>query len=180
LGAYDGGEYHLHHEPAQTLAGMNDPEYFVTHLPFHGFTSNGSRTGKFHCNIDGVRWKQYYFNTIFSSMIPPVAFGNTGFPLDMMWGLHSAEVAQPNTFNTQPVLLNISCGWTVRSSTVMTPVGHFPDVRAVNMKNLVPSSTLTLGGDDWLIFPMTEKKDPNISDGLPNSGWAGLAYLKVP
>lgn len=182
LGAYDGGEYVIAHEHAQTAAGIDVPDYFIHHHPFHGFTSNSLRPSKFHCNIDGVRWKQYYFNTVFSSMVAPAAAGNSGFPNDIVWnsGADSALVAQPNSFNNQPVLMNISCGFTIRSSTVQTPVGHFPDVRAINIKNIVPSSTLVLGGDTWHVFPICEKKEPDLRDDLPNSGWKGIAYLEVP
>lgn len=181
LGAYDGGEYVMGHWWDHNPAQIDVPEDF-RHMP--GIFAGGNATAyycRFHCNIDGVRWKQYQGTQNFIS-IYACAYRNTqGTFLDTLLTPQSTgRSASPNTFNNVSPLHQIPVGWVVRATNFWTPVGHFPDVRALNMKNIAPSATLTLGSDDWLIFPAMEKKNPTTRDNLPNSGYLAYAYLKVP
>jgi len=60
------------------------------------------------------------------------------------------------------------------------PLGHVPDMRSVSIKNVDPGAIISLGTDEWLIFPQAKKNDPSIDDGSDmNSGWAGLAFKKI-
>jgi hypothetical protein len=78
------------------------------------------------------------------------------------------------------------------AATAFKILGHIPDVRFISMDGREPGETLTIGGDDWLIFPMHMKRTTNqdtvtaytVSDlgSAPrnSSNLMGLAYRKNP
>ena len=72
-------------------------------------------------------------------------------------------------------------------------VGHIPDMRFVSMNGREPGEIITIGPDDWYLFPMHIKTTDGVSStssaytntftsgGAPNndSNLMGLAYRKV-
>lgn len=84
----------------------------------------------------------------------------------------------PNAFNALTPLLPAYV-YAERDSQLYSPVGHVADLRVCNLTNLAAGDTVTLGSDNWMVFPAHVKRDPNIRDNLPNSGWYGYAYKKV-
>lgn len=51
----------------------------------------------------------------------------------------------------------------------------------VNMKNLVPGEAITIGTDEWVVFPVKKKGAAlNGPQGEVNSWTFGYAYRKVP
>lgn len=64
-----------------------------------------------------------------------------------------------------------------RSGGLFSPVGLIPDVRAVRIDNMNPGALLTLGADQWRVFPVIRK---NGAAGQENSGTFGYAYLQRP
>jgi hypothetical protein len=88
--------------------------------------------------------------------------------------LHAWNSLTPNTAATAFILL-----------------GHIPDMRFISMDGRDPGETLTIGGDDWLIFPMHMKRSTNQdtvdaytttdlgSAPRNSSNLMGLAYRKV-
>lgn len=61
------------------------------------------------------------------------------------------------------------------------PIGEVRDFRMLNIQNLVPGTTYTLGPDNWMVFPIRTKKTPSVNDSLtPNSGYYGVAYRVIP
>lgn len=57
-------------------------------------------------------------------------------------------------------------------------IGQVPDMRMLNVQNIAPGDTLTIGSDEYLCFPLNTKREPDIRDNLYNSGYAGIAYRK--
>jgi hypothetical protein len=78
-------------------------------------------------------------------------------------------------------------------STAFKIVGHIPDMRFVSMDGREPGEIITIGADDWYLFPMHIKTTDGLSStssayqntytagGAPNndSNLMGLAYRKV-
>lgn len=61
-----------------------------------------------------------------------------------------------------------------------TCLGHAPDMRSVSVQNVEPGEIISLGTDEWMIFPNSKKNDPAIDDGSDmNSGWSGIAFKKI-
>lgn len=61
------------------------------------------------------------------------------------------------------------------SSSLYSPIGQPPDLRWVRLDYLNPGEALTLGTDEWMIFPVIRK---NGGLGEPNSGVFGIAFKK--
>lgn len=55
--------------------------------------------------------------------------------------------------------------------------GSVKDVRSINIKNLTPKQIITIGSDEWMIFPIIRKGSTTIYE--PSSGDTGIAYKKV-
>ena len=51
-----------------------------------------------------------------------------------------------------------------------------PDIFRVNMRDYSPEQTITVGGEDYKVFPVINDDSQNIVDGEGYSGWEGLAY----
>lgn len=64
-----------------------------------------------------------------------------------------------------------------RSSDVYSFAGTVPDMRLVRMDNLAPGDVMTIGADDWKVFPIVRK---NGTVGIENSDAWGYAYKVVP
>lgn len=181
VGAYDGGQYNQGTGWSQTSTTIDDPVDFQHGVPW---TKTGNGAG-FHqyvrANVDGVEWKLSNASDTTSAWVPPLRHAGQGELLDNFFDMNTPNNrnAQPNRFNSTVVLFPIPV-YISRSATQRAPIGKPFDLRVANIKNISPSSTITFGGDEWLIFPFVEKKDPAIEDELPNSGWLAWAYLKVP
>lgn len=57
-------------------------------------------------------------------------------------------------------------------------VGYAPDVRYMNMRNFAPAEEITIGGDTWMVFPVTRKR--YVQDNAEESWNAAFAYKKIP
>jgi hypothetical protein len=91
---------------------------------------------------------------------------------------HDLWSVGPNNFNG---LTTLQPPWvfTEAPSSLIRPVGQIKDMRSINVKAFSPGDTWTIGGDTWYIFPTVTKKDPDLKDNLPNSGWLGWAFKRV-
>lgn len=181
IGAYDGGQYNQSTAPGQNVNVISDPINFQHSYPW---TQIGQVTGTFQfirVNIDGVDWKSSRFNNTTSAWTPPLQMAAQGAWLDNHFDVRffGNQDSQPNTFNSTVVLFPIPA-FISRSATQRAPVGKPFDLRMANIKNVSPSTAIFFGGDEWLIFPFVQKKNPFIRDALPNSGFLAFAYLKVP
>ena len=181
VGAYDGGQYNCGTQADQSFLRIDDPANFQHSYPW---TKSGNGAGEnqlLRVNIDGQAWKNTAAIDNTSAWTPGLRFQNQGDLLDVFMDMRtpSNRSAQPNTFNSTVVLFPIPV-YISRSATQRAPVGKPFDIRVCNIKNIAPSSEISFGGDDWLIFPFVEKKAPDLRDDLPNSGWLAWAYKKIP
>ena len=60
-----------------------------------------------------------------------------------------------------------------RLSNLYSPLGYPPDFRYIRIDNYNPKDVLTLGTDQWKVFPVIRKNGPT---GEVNSGLYGYAY----
>ena len=56
-------------------------------------------------------------------------------------------------------------------------IGQIPDIRQVNITNLEPNEVLTIGADQWRVYPLKAK---NGGADQYNSGINGIAYKVIP
>ena len=80
-----------------------------------------------------------------------------------------------NTFNglniMHPLMVNIHY-----QDGYYTTLGNPQDVRLVNIKHLNPKDIITIGSDDWMVFPAKSKV--LIDTSTPYSQYIGYAYLR--
>lgn len=81
----------------------------------------------------------------------------------------------PNVFDGTPILFPFHIYQTV-AANLRQPMGYVDHFRSINIRDLDPETILTLGIEDWQIFPWREKKaaesgDDNTGTGI-ESGWA--------
>lgn len=65
-------------------------------------------------------------------------------------------------------------------STRMSPAGHVRDMRYVHMQHLQPGEVITIGTDEWQVWPLVRRVGVVVRDGTEQSGYYGLAYRRVP
>lgn len=82
----------------------------------------------------------------------------------------------PSTFNTMSPLLP-SIITALRPSGGYAIMGTVKDVRAINITNYQPKDIITLGNDEWMVFPMIRKGTGTYREAV--SGNLGIAYRKV-
>lgn len=80
-----------------------------------------------------------------------------------------------NLFNGLSIMHPIMVGVHYQAG-YMTTLGHPQDLRLVNLKYLQPKDILTVGTDEWIVFPA--KSRHLISPTLPYSEYIGYAYLR--
>jgi len=182
IGAYDGGQYNQSTSPDQVFNTIDDPSNFQHSYPWTKLGNGAGKHQLLRVNIDGVDWKTTAALDTTSAFVAPLRMQGQGEVLDNHFDMRTSgliRTTQPNRFNSTVVLFPIPC-FISRSATQRAPVGKPFDLRMCNIKNVSPGAEISFGGDDWLIFPFVEKKNPNTDDELPNSGWLAFAYLKVP
>jgi len=181
IGAYDGGQYNQSINPIQSINVIDRPDNFQHSYPWTKIGSVAGRNQFIRVNIDGVDWKQSNSQDNTLGWAPPLRMAAQGEWLDNHFDMKFFDQGdtQPNTFNSTLVLFPMPA-FIYRSSTQRAPVGKPFDVRMCNIQNVTPSASIFFGGDEWVILPFVQKKEPNQRDNLPNSGWLAFAYLKVP
>jgi hypothetical protein len=69
-----------------------------------------------------------------------------------------------------------------RASSLRSPLGRIPNMRQVGMGNLEPGAILSIGGDEWKCFPISQRTDSwgSGSSLIESSGPYGYAYKMPP
>lgn len=65
-----------------------------------------------------------------------------------------------------------------RASGLKSFIGRIPHMRAVGMANLAPGEIISIGGDSWMVFPVTQRTDTwgSTNSSIPSSGHYGYGY----
>lgn len=181
-GAFTGGEYacacYWHMTVVTANQTPNWPDNVYHALPFDAHQQFGTTANRsiVRADIDSKtnNWMQFYYaNTYGGNYAKGVVRGSN----DSLY--ESLHERGPSEFNQiTPLLPMLICA--ERPSTMTSPLGYVPDMRYVNMSNLTPGGTLTIGADEWLVFPLVQKTETwdNSSSATPSSGTYGLAYRK--
>ena len=74
------------------------------------------------------------------------------------------------------VPIYISAAFDFQSDIRQGVVAQVPDVFRINMRDYTPEQTITVGGEDYKVFPVMNMDSVNVVDGEGYSGWEGLAY----
>lgn len=114
-----------------------------------------------------------------SSAVTPSIQSNVRRVIDLY---HESQITglyvSPNTLNSvsalQPVILYVFRDSDNTTSSPTTPIGEIPNIFYCSIKSLVPSQQITLGSEDYRVFPFTTKGSSHEDIGN-NSGYIGFA-----
>jgi hypothetical protein len=182
-GSYTGGEYvcacYWHPTVVTSSSTPNNPDNAYHAVPFDSYASSAtaanrsavradidSKSNNWMTFLDADTWNGNYAKGC-------VRGQNQGI-------LESLHERSPSEFNQiTPLLPMLICG--DRPSDMTSPLGYVPDMRYVNMTNLTPASTITIGTDQWMVFPLIQKTATwgVLNSTTPSSGTYGLAYKKA-
>lgn len=150
-----------------------NPEYIYHQIPFANGYSQPAMENWVQCDQEGVspywfsgdRSQTYYMRTTmceYDSVRSRHLFLN---------GINDAS-AVPPLFPIEIL--------TKTATNQSRFIGSVRDVRTINMTNIQPGQTITLGSDVWFAFPIKRKiVGPNPPSGEYSSGIYGMAYKQI-
>lgn len=113
------------------------------------YTGYGSHTNYFvHSNLDGGGWNTTDNNLLYSG---------TSIGIRHLTSLLNAS---PNAFNNESVLFPNRC-YKSRPSSKVSLVVDLAYSRICRIDNYDPGQIITLGSDQWMVFPFLSKNIPN-------------------
>lgn len=185
LGSYTGGQYiQAVNWWMNYTSGTNYPDYGGHHYLFDwgGYSGWNNKVNFTRADLDGR--SAFWLMHTPSDPTPASdrrAYGSVrGYgmtPSGWLWRLYNYS---PNSFNALTPLLPILVAAERVGDEKYSPLGHAPDIRYCNMKNLSPGDLITIGSDQWLVFPAIQKTSVwNQNTTTPSSGYYGYAYKKA-
>ena len=188
-GSWGGGQWN--HGQHTMYAGSIDTKCFATlGLSSRASSSTGVQCGFFADGADGHSWDNGYLENTPTHLEcdirgriwePPYANGNGD---DKYWTfrfLTPIHYKNPNVFNSQTLLSPFQI-WLRASDGYLQCLGHVDHIRWVKLTNYNPGDVITLGSDQWKLFPWCVH-DVSQPDGqsvfygqqLPTTGVLGCA-----
>lgn len=181
-GGYTGGEYVTGTSWFYALVNDNynyDALSNRHNAPFDGMGYYADGQGALRLDTDGyaAEWGKFTYN---NSGAPSIAWGPARLgnnqdrsPYTFYW------LSTPNTVNAVSPLAPVLVAFLLRNTKTFL-AGAPADLRIVNMRNLTPGETITIGADEWLCFPIKKRGLERLGpDHEVNSGIFGFAYRKV-
>lgn len=182
-GDYPGGEYATGTNWSYNLQYANtDNRDSLSNrhaVPFDSINYYAPGHGVVRLDADGhtAEWGLFYNRTTsdFSVVWGPARLyaNNWRSPYTFYW------LSTPNTVNAVAPLAPCLVSFVLRGEKTFL-AGAPADLRIVNMRNLTPGETITIGPDEWLCFPLKKRGLSRYGPNYQvNSGLFGLAYRKV-
>ena len=187
-GSYEGGEYAAgtawyYYLQSDNYNGQYDSNRHC--VPWDGMSyysagaGGASGHGALRFDADGysAEWGRFTYDrgTGYSSILGPARLGENQ-NRSPWW---SFLFSTPNTVNAVSPLAPIAGAFILRDNKTFLP-GAPADIRLVNMRNLVPGETITIGNDEWVCFPIKKRSlQQQDRSNVVNSWIAGYAYRKV-
>lgn len=149
--------------------------------PFNSYSLSTTQHTSVRCDLEGVspRWfrlrsTQSADRGIGSASSGELSSNTVVYNLFGSWYNH----ASPSSINGISPLMPAFVGVSTASSKRYL-IGRVPAFRFTNIESLAPSTTITYGTDDWLVFPVKQKQLGAVTFPTYSSGIEAVAYLKV-
>jgi len=150
---------------------QNDPDHTYNGFPFDSSYSGGYMPVSYpsiRIDVDGStnNWVRFYAGQ-------PTQYAQGCFRSNSLVG--KLMERSPNTLNgLSPLIPSIITG--PRPLGGASIYGTVRDLHPINIKNLQPKQVMTIGTDDWMVFPIIQKGTGTEFEAV--SGNYGIAYLK--
>lgn len=170
-GSYTGGVYVDGNRWSTSTSFANIPDSTSHQVVCDTNCTSSAQTGHIWVDYDG-KTNNWQRNAPSSQADTFCLGGFRSFSLDAF--LSSVPVMSWNLRNMMKPLRY----YANRASNLRSPIGHIPHMRGIFMNNLVPAEQITLGGDTWIVLPVTQRTETfgSGSSSVPSSGFYGYAY----
>lgn len=172
--AYTGGQY----SACVSMAATGEFRSGLFGNILSGSFSEYVETPALKLNFDGFDAWRHFTGDALSSGSPPYVRSSDHMggaaPVQYQWFIDWYNKCTPNTLNGLSVFAPIYL-FVDRASSMMSPLGYVRDLRTLNISAFDPGQTVTIGADQWLIFPASAK-----GSGTYGTGNFGYAYKKIP
>lgn len=203
-GTWVGGNYMFGHMVNQAGGSITDP-YDQTHvMPFGGIRADNAssgpmKAGAVHCEgfagsgvNNAVIWLTSTTLGISRVSARSKTTGNVnqsnydmGHCKVMNYANHLGGglqiIAKSLLANASPLVpMTVMGKFEFNANESWAALGTIPDVFRVNMQNFTPGETITIGTDDYVIFPAVNSDIINTVNGDEYTGYEGYAYKVIP
>ncbi len=143
-------------------------------VPFSGsqtVVADNELSGSMHAKLDTTVWAKSYSNG-------SIALGDIYYTTYTIKSLFRS----PNTWNSQALLVPMHLKVRM-ASTLDMYIGYIEHVRLIRVDNYEPGDIITLGSDQWKVFPAVEKNSAarnGETAETAHSGTVGFAIRYVP
>jgi hypothetical protein len=176
---FTGGTYVMGTQLSYSVNTASNPASGSNVYPW--MTGTSSTTGRNHIRADagdGVQWHSSYQSDTYRQAdnwrMTNSATGSEPYRVGLLRRM--LEVT-PNTVNGLPVLI-APRALLKKANNLYADLGTPKDLRLVKLNNNQPGDILTIGADEWYLFPWTTRR-PTVNDTTTDgSGYYGLAYRK--
>lgn len=174
FGAWTGGTYTDSVEWNDGASYFDEPDSSYHRYIADTLHSNAAQTGHFRCDVDGAspNWATVRDYNDFTTPTGGIGVMRTQGKLDtplssigyQRWNLRTP---------LWPLELFIT-----RGSSLRSPVGRVPAMRAVNLRNHTPGEIVSIGGDNWQLWPVCARTNTPGDNTNTSSGYYGYAYKR--
>lgn len=138
--------------------------------------SGRSDLGHFACDVDGLsnNWVQIANAFVTTQSTRGIGCVRGNGKWEGVWG------SQYQKWNLRTPIWPLEL-FVNRPSNLRSLAGRVPALRYVNLRNFIPGEILSIGGDDWQLWPNTARTDTDgsSSSSTPASSYYGYAYLRT-
>lgn len=176
-GTWTGGAYYATQFWNRNASIIDQPDSSSHAVPFDGRAHTTTPLATtIHCSISDSPSGDWISGRSSDNVLNSVQRKAGMFsPLRGQWGVDKWR-PDPSPLSGQAILQRPEAWYREVGTTPdeFHPLGYVPNVRVLNMRNLAPGEVITLGGDDWKVFPLSRYLGPDAGN---NSGVHGIAYL---
>ncbi len=203
-GTWVGGNYMFGHFHTQASGRVTDP-YDGNHtMPFGGIRGDNAafgpqRAGTLHCEgfagsgpnnaiiwmgstvtgVARVSTVSKFVGDVNNSSYDIGHFKVVSYATLIGGGLQ--QIQKSLLANASPLVpMTVFGKFDFNSNDSFAALGTIPDVFRINMKDFSPAETITIGSDDYVVFPAVNSDVINTVNGEEYSGYEGYAYKIIP
>lgn len=176
---FTGGTYTMGTALLYSVNTPSNPETMSNVFPWSSVSSSSVPKNFIYANAgDGVQWHSSYQSDTYRhcGMWREINSASGSEPYRVGY-LRRMLQATPSAVNGLPVL-QAPRALIKKANNLYANLGTPKDLRLVSMRNNTPASTLTIGSDEWMLFPWVLRSDTTGGVATDQSGYYGLAYRK--